>query len=155
MILYIVVVQSLSYVRLFATPWTAACQASLYFTSSQSLLKFMSIELVILCNQLILYCPLSSCPQIFPSITIFSNDSGHFLWVSSSHQVAKVLELQHQFFQWIKSVDFLYWLIWSPCCPRDSQESSATPQCKVSILWCSALFKVQFLQFSILGLTCC
>ena len=69
-------------------------------------------------------------PSIFPSIRIFSNDSGHFLWVSFSHQVAKVSELQHQFFQWIKRVDFLYWLIWSPCCPRDSQESSATPQCK-------------------------
>ena len=48
-----------------------------------------------------------------------------FQWVGSSHQVAKVLELQlqHQCFQWIFTIDFLYgWLVWSPCCPRDSQE---------------------------------
>ena len=81
----VVIVQLLNRVWLFVTQWTAVCQASLSFTISQSLLKFMSIELVILCNHLILYCPLSSCPQIFPSIRIFSNDSGHFLWVSSSH----------------------------------------------------------------------
>ena len=51
-------------------------------------------------------------------------------WVSSSHQVAKVLELQlhHQSFQWIFRVDFLWdWLVWSPCSPRDSQESSPAP----------------------------
>ena len=54
-------------------------------------------------------------------------------WISSSQQVAKVLELQlqHQSFQWIFRVDFLQdWLVWSPCCPRDSQESSPTPQFK-------------------------
>ena len=54
-----------------------------------------------------------------------------FQWVSSSHQVAKVLEiqLQPQSFQWIFRTDFLYdWLVWSPCSPRDSQESSPTPQ---------------------------
>ena len=52
-------------------------------------------------------------------------------WVGSSHQMAKVLELQlqHQSFQWIFRVDFLQdWLVWSPCCPRDSQESSPAPQ---------------------------
>ena len=56
-----------------------------------------------------------------------------FQWVSSSHQVAKVLEfqLQHQSFQWIFRTDFLSdWLIGSPCSPRDSQESSPTPQFK-------------------------
>ena len=55
---------------------------------------------------------------------------GLFYWVNSSHQEAKVLELQlqHQSFQWIFRVDFLYdWLVWSPCCSRDSQESSPTP----------------------------
>ena len=52
-------------------------------------------------------------------------------WVSSSHQVAKVLELhlQHQSFQWIIRVNFLlFWWVWSPCCPRDSQESSPAPK---------------------------
>ena len=54
-----------------------------------------------------------------------------FQWIGSSHQVAKVLELQHQSFHWIFSVDFLYdWVVWSPCCSRNSQESSPTPQFK-------------------------
>ena len=57
--------------------------------------------------------------------------SGVFQWVGSSHHLAKVLELQLQCqsFQWILKVNFLLdWLIWSPCCPRDSQESSPAPQ---------------------------
>ena len=63
-----VVVQSLSHVRLFVTPWTAACEASLSFSNSQSLLKLMSIESVMPSNRLILCCPpapFSSCPQFF------------------------------------------------------------------------------------------
>ena len=70
-ILYIYIrfisVQSLSHVRLFATPWTAAHQASLSITNSQSLLKLMSIELVMPSNHLLLCHPLSSCPQSFPA----------------------------------------------------------------------------------------
>ena len=58
-------------VQLLATPWTAACQAPL---SSTVLLKFMSIELVMLSNDLILCCPLFLLPLIFPSIRLFSND---------------------------------------------------------------------------------
>ena len=76
-------------------------------------------------------------PTISSSVTLFAlNLSQHqslFQWVSSSHQVAIVLEfqLQHQSFQWVFGVDFLYdWLAWSPCSPRDSQESSPTPQLK-------------------------
>ena len=68
-------VQSLSPVRLFATAWTAACQASLSITSSQSLLKFMSIELVIPSNHLILCYPLLLPHSIFPSIRVFSDES--------------------------------------------------------------------------------
>ena len=63
----------LSRVRLFATPWTEACQAPLSSTISQSLLKFMSIELVMQFNHLILCCPLLF--SIFPSIRVFSNES--------------------------------------------------------------------------------
>ena len=70
-----VVVQSLSCVRLFATPWTAARQASLSFTISWSLLKLMSIELVMLSNHLILCRPLLLLPSIFPNIRVFSNES--------------------------------------------------------------------------------
>ena len=57
-----------------------------------------------------------------------SQHKGLFQWVDSLHQVATVLELQHQSFQWIFRTDFLYdWLVGSPCCPRDSQESSLIP----------------------------
>ena len=68
-------VQSLSCVWLFATPWTAARQASLSITYSWSLLKLMSVELVMPSNRLILCCPLLFPPSIFPSIRVFSNES--------------------------------------------------------------------------------
>ena len=68
-------VQLLSCVRLFATPWTAACRASLSITNSQSLLKLMSIELMMPSNHLIFCCPLLLPPSIFPSIGVFSNES--------------------------------------------------------------------------------
>ena len=70
-----VVVQSLSCVQLFVTPWTAACQASLSFTISHSLFKLLSFESVILSNYLILCCSLLLLPSIFPSIRVFSNES--------------------------------------------------------------------------------
>ena len=68
-------VQLLSCVRLFVTPWTTACQASLSITNSQSLFKLMSIELVMLSNHLILCHPLIRLPSIFPTIRVFSNES--------------------------------------------------------------------------------
>ena len=121
-------VQSLSYVEVFTTPWFTAHQASLSFNSSRPLLKLMSVELVMPSNHLILCRPLLLLPQ--------SSKTQHqslFQWVSSLHQVAKVLELQlqHQSFQWLFRTDFLQdWLVWSPCSTRDSQESSPTPQFK-------------------------
>jgi len=69
-------VKSLSHVQLFATPWTAACQAShTSITNSQSLFKLMSIESVMPSNHLILCHPLLLPPAIFPSIRVFSNES--------------------------------------------------------------------------------
>ena len=68
-------VQSLSHFRLFATPWTAACQASLSITNSWSLLKLMSIELVMPSYHFILCCPLLLLHSIFPSIRVYSNES--------------------------------------------------------------------------------
>ena len=68
-------VQLLSHVWLFATPWTAACQASMSNTNSQSLLKLMSTASVMPSNHLILCCPLLFLPSIFPSILVFSNES--------------------------------------------------------------------------------
>ena len=86
-------VQLLSCIWLFETPWIAACQASLSITNSQSSLKLMSIEAVMPSSHLILCRPLL-LPAIPPSISLFQ-------WVTSSHEVAKVLELQlqHQSFQ--------------------------------------------------------
>ena len=119
-------------------PMTAAHQASLSITNSQSLFTLMSIESVIPSNHLILCCPLLFPPSIFPSISLFQ-------WVSSSHQVIKVLEfqLQHQSFQWIFRTDFLYeGLAGSSWSPKDSQESSPTTP-KASVLQSSAFFLVQ------------
>ena len=76
-----VVVQSLSHVQLYMTPWTAAHQTSLSFTTSRSLLKFMSIESMMLCNHLILCHPLLFLPSISPIIGIFSSESTlHIRW---------------------------------------------------------------------------
>ena len=68
-------VQSLSRVRLFVTPWTAARQASLSITNSRSLLRLMSIKSVMPSNYIILCCPLLPLPSILPSIRVFSNES--------------------------------------------------------------------------------
>ena len=89
-----------------------------------------------------------SHPLSFPSPPAFnlSQHQGLFKWVSSSHQVAKVLEFQlrHQSFQWTLRIDLLYdGLVGSPCSPRDSQESSPHHSSKASILQCSAFFIVQ------------
>ena len=87
-------VQSLSHVRLFATPWTAACQASLSITNSHSLLKFMSIELVMPSNHLILFSfvPFSSRLQSFPAsgsfpMSQFFASGGQSIGVSASASV--------------------------------------------------------------------
>ena len=74
-VIWLLFAQSLSRIQLFGTPWTAACQASLSFTISQTLLKFMSIESVMLSDHLILCYPLLLLPSIFLSIRVFSNQS--------------------------------------------------------------------------------
>ena len=90
--MYVSSVQSLSCVQHFVTPWTAACQASLSITNSQSPPKPVSIESVIPSNHLILCCPLLLLPSIFPSIRVFSNESalctgGQSIGVSASTSV--------------------------------------------------------------------
>ena len=81
-------VQSLSRVRLFVTPWTAALQASLPITNSRTLLKLMSVESVMPSKHLIFCCPLLLSPSIFPSIRVFSNESGgQCIGVSASASV--------------------------------------------------------------------
>ena len=118
-------VQSLSGVQLFATPWITAHQASLSITNSQISLRLTSIESVMPSSHLILCHPLLLLPP---------NPSQHqslFQWVNSSHELAKVLEfhLQHHSLQRNPRADLLQnGLVGSPCSPRDSQESSPTPQ---------------------------
>ena len=119
-------VQSLSHVQLFATPRTTARQASLSITNSQSPPKLMSIESVMPSNNLILCRPLLLPPSIFPSIRVFSNESAFCIrwpkYWSFSFNISPSNELRTDFLQ--------DWLVWSPCSPRDSQESSPTPQFK-------------------------
>ena len=108
----VAVVQLLHCLQLFVAPWTAACQASLSFTTSQSLFKLMFIESVMISDHLH---PLSS--PFSPALNLSQHQS-LFQWVGPLHQVVKVLELQlqHQSFQWILRVGFLSdWLVWSPC----------------------------------------
>ena len=119
-------VQSLSFVRLFATPWTAACQASLSITNSRSLLKLMPIESVMPSSHLTLCGSLLLLPPIPPSIRVFPNESVlHIRWpkywsfsfsISPSNEYSGLISFNG--------------LVGSPCCPRDSQESSPTPQFK-------------------------
>ena len=134
----ITVVQSLSRVWLFLTTWTAVYQASLSFTISQSLLKFMSIKSVMLHNHLSLCRPLLFLPSVFPSISLFQ-------WVSSSHQVAKVLEfqLQHYAFQLIFfSIDWFDLLEVQGNLKILRQHHSS----KASVLWHLAFFMAQLSQ---------
>ena len=120
-------VQSLSRVRLFATPWIAARLASLSITNSRSSLRLTSIKSV-MANQ-------PSHPLSSPSPPA-PNPSQHqslFQWVNSSHEVAKGLEfqLEHHSLQRNPRADLLQnGLVGSPCSPRDSQESSPTPRFK-------------------------
>ena len=95
------VVQLLSRVRLFATPWTAAHKTSLSFTISQRLLKLIAIELVMPYNHLVLSPPSS------PALNL-SHHQGLFQWVSSLYQVTKLWEIQfqHHSFQWVSRVLF-------------------------------------------------
>ena len=121
-----VVVQLLSCVWLFATPWTAARQASLSLAISQHLLKLMSIESVMPSSHLILCRPLLLLPSVFASIRIFSNESALCIrwpkyWsfsVSPSNEHPGLISFR------------MDWLNWSPFSSRDSWESSPTPQFK-------------------------
>ena len=118
--------QSLSCVRLFATPWTAALQASLSITNSQSSLKLMSIESVMPLNHLISVVAFSSCLHSFLASWYFQMSQ---FFASGDQSIG--VSVQHHSFQWIFRTGYLKdWLVWSPCSPRDSQESSPTPQFK-------------------------
>src|SRR5574341_885480 len=134
-------VQSFSHVRLFATPWTAACQASLSITNSRSLLRLTSIESVVPSNRLILCRPLLLMPSIFPSIRIFSNESVlHIRWpkcwsfsfsISPSNEYSGLISFR---------MDWLDLLAVQGTLKSLNQHNSSI----ASILQCSAFFIVQF-----------
>ena len=139
-------------VQLFVTPWTAACQASISFTISQSLLKLVHwVSDTIHASHPLL----SPSP---PALNLSQNQD-LFQWVGCLHRVAKILKLQHQHqsFQWILKVDFLYnWLVWTLCSPRDSVESFPAPQFKsINSLWCynsqSSLWSRSHIHTRLLG----
>ena len=110
-------VQSLSHVRLFATPWIAARQASLSITNSRSAPRLTSIKSVMPSSHLILCRPLLLLPSIFSSIRVFSNESAlQIRWP--------------KYWSFSFSISPSNGLVGSPCSPRDSQESSPTPQFK-------------------------
>ena len=133
-------VQPLSHVPLFATPWTAAHQASLTITSSWSLLKPMFIKSVMPSNHLILCCPLLLLPSVFPSIRVFSNEFPlHIRWskywsfsfsISPFNEYSGLISFKINWFDLLAVQGTLKSLL----------------QChssEASILWCSAFFLVR------------
>ena len=133
-------VQSLGCVQLFATLWTAACQASLSTANSQSLLKLMSVELVIQSNHFILYCPRLLLLSIFPSIRVFTSESVlRIRWpkywsfsfnISPSNEHSGLISFR---------MDWLDLLVVQGTLNSLLQHHSS----KASILWRSAFFLVQ------------
>ena len=133
-------IHSYWWVWLFVTPWTAAHQASLSITNSQSLLKLMSIKSVMPFNHLILYRPLLLPPSIFPRIRVFSNKSVlHIRWpklwsfsfsISPSNEYSELISFRIDWFDLLAVQGTLKSLL---------QHHSS----KASILWCSAFIMVQ------------
>ena len=127
-----VVIQSLSHVQLFATPWTATCQASLSFTISWSLLRHKSNESVMPSNHL--WCPLLLLPPIFSSIRIFSNESALCIrWLkywSPSSKFSGLISFRIDWFDLLAVQGTLKSLL---------QHHNSKP----SLLWCSVFFMVQ------------
>ena len=134
------VAKSYQSLRLYATPWTIACQTPLSFTVFQSLLKFMSIELVRLSNHLILCHLLFLLPSIFPRIRVFSSESALYIrwpedWsfslsISPSNEYSGLISFRIDWFDLLVVQGTLKGLL---------QHHSL----KASILWCSAFFVVQ------------
>ena len=130
-------VQSLICVRLFATPWTAAHQAFLFITNSQSLLRLMYIDSVMPSNHLILCHSLLLLPSILPSIRVFSNESVCIRWpkywsfnISHSNEYSGLISFRIDWFALLAVQGTLKSLL---------QHHSS----KASVLWCSVFFIVQ------------
>ena len=137
---YVVIgVQLLSHIWLFATPWTTAHQAFLSFIISWSLLKLMSIELVMPSNHLVLCCPLLLLPSIFPSIRVFSNELALCIrwpkyWsfnISPSNEYSGLISFR---------IDWFYLFAVQGKTLKSLLQYHSS---KASILWCSVFFMVQ------------
>ena len=130
-------VQSISHVRLFATPWTAARQASLSITNTLSLLKLISIESVMPSNRLIFCLPLLLLPSIFPSIRVFCSESVFCIrwpkyWsfsISPSNECSGLISIRIDWFDFFAVQEI----------PKSLLQHSS----KASVLWHSAYFMVQ------------
>ena len=139
-IVVVIVVQSLSHVRLLATPWTAACQASLFIIISLNFLKLISIESVMPSIDLILCCPLLLLPSVLPSNRVFSSESPlHITWpkywnfsfsISTCNEYSGLISFRIYWFDFLAVHRTLKSLL---------QHNSL----KGSILWCSAFLMVQ------------
>ena len=140
MLIFITSVQSLTCVRLFVTPWIAAHQASLSITISWSLLKLISIVLVMPSNHLILCHPLLLLPSMFPSIMVLSKESVLYIrwlkyWyfnftINPSNEYSGLISFR---------MDWLDLLAVQGTLKSSLQQHSS----KASVLWCSAFFTVQ------------
>ena len=133
-------VQLLHRIRLFKTPWTTACQASLSVANSWSLLRLMSIELVMPSNHLILCHSLLLLPSIFPSIRVFSNESIlHIRWPKDCHFSFSISPFNEYSGLISFGMNWLDLLAVQGTLKSLLQHHSS----KASILWCSAFFMVQ------------
>ena len=135
----VIVVRSLSCVQLFVTPWAAVCQAPLSFTISWSLLRFMSTELVVLSNHIILCCSFLLLSSIFPTIRVFSNQlalcirrpkyQSFSFSISPSNEYSRLISFK---------IDWFYLLAFQGTLKSLQHNSS-----KALVLWCSAFFMIQ------------
>ena len=136
---FAVVVPSLSYIQLFATPWTVARQASLSITKTQNLLKLMSIESVMPSNHLIL-CHLLLLPSIFPSIRVFPNESALCIRWSKDWSFSFSISLSNEYSQLISfRIDGFDLLAVQGTLNSLLQHYSS----EASVIQCSAFFMVQ------------
>ena len=137
-----IVVQSLSCVQFFVTPWTAAHQASLSFAISQRLLKLRSIELLILSNHLICL-PLLLLPSVFPSIRDFSNESALRIRWPKYWSVSFSISPSNEYLGFF----FFLWIDWFDLAVQGTLKSLLQHHnSKASILWCPVFFMVQILH---------
>ena len=133
-------VQSFSCVRLFVTTWTIASQVSLFFTISRSLLKLLSLELVMLSNHFILCHPFLLLPSVLPSIRIFSNESTLHVWWPNYWGFSFSISPFSEYSGLISfRIDWFDLLVVRGTLKSLLQNHSL----KASILWCSAFFMVE------------